>query len=433
MSRLKKTLPIAICVSLASQVKFDFLTDGFIIAMSVMVMVIFIYCYEDLSPMYVAFSSGIFSPLIRLTIEVGKGGQMMETAYLVIPDMVFFFTFGILYTLIYQIIVQGPKSIRNFPYVIFTCDFLSNLAELSTRSLLQAVHVVDTQVIIWILVIALCRTALVQAILMAMEAYSSLLVREEHDREYRKLLIQASIFESELHVMEKNVADIEEIMKQAFQIHQEMKDLPVSRQLQNKALDVAKNSHEVKGDYLNIISALKEVFFQDMDESRMRMSDLIRVEKGNVQSTMKNRQCSVEIISRSRTDFYVQNYFKMMSVIRNLMLNGAEAAAAAAAGGRPGGARVHVFLHREETDYVLTVHDNGCGISQNRLETIFLEGFSTKFNEKTGDMQRGMGLTLVKDYVENFFKGTISVASQPGQYTEFTVRFPADGFQEVRG
>ena len=50
MVKIKKTIYIAIFVSLASQIRFNFITDGFIIAMSVAVMAIFIYCYEDLSP-----------------------------------------------------------------------------------------------------------------------------------------------------------------------------------------------------------------------------------------------------------------------------------------------------------------------------------------------------------------------------------------------
>lgn len=59
---------IAIFVSLAAQIRFQYVTHGFIIAMSVLVMAIFIYCYEDLSPTYIAFCSGVFSPLFRIII-----------------------------------------------------------------------------------------------------------------------------------------------------------------------------------------------------------------------------------------------------------------------------------------------------------------------------------------------------------------------------
>lgn len=420
MNRIEKTLLIAVCVSLASQVKFDFITEGFVIAMSVTVMAIFIYCYEDLSAVYVILCSGFCSPLLRFLLELSKGSAFSDTLLLVLPDVSFFLTFALWYTVIYRYIIKKPRDIRNFPYVIFVCDFLSNLMELAVRGVIQGINLIDAQDVTWILFIALCRTILTQTILLALETYSSLLLRQEHDREYRRLLVQASIFESELYVMEKNAAEIEDIMKTAFGLHQEMKEMPVSADVKRKGLYIAKTAHEVKGDYLNIISVLKGVFISDVDRGTMRMSDLMKVEKANVQSLLKDRGIDVDMTLRMKTDFHVKNYFKMMSVIRNLLMNAAEA----------GAGKIQAVLDVEGGDFVLTVKDNGKGISPDSLGTIFLEGFSTKFNEKTGDMQRGMGLSLVKEYVEIFFKGNISVSSVPGQGTEFVIRIPGEVFGE---
>ncbi len=420
MKRFEKTLLIAVCVSLASQVKFDFITEGFVIAMSVTVMAIFIYCYEDLSAVYVILCSGFSSPLLRILLEISNGRALPETLFVVLPDIGFFAAFALVYTVIYRYIIKKPRDIRNFPYAIFVCDFLSNLIELAVRSLVQGVNLLDLQDVIWILFIALCRTILTQTILLALETYSSLLLRQEHDREYRRLLVQASIFESELYIMEKNAAEIEDIMKTAFGLHQEMKEMPVSADVKRKGLYIAKTAHEVKGDYLNMISVLKGVFISDVDRGGMRMSDLIKVEKANVQSVLKDRGLDVDMTIRTKSDFHVKNHFKMMSVIRNLLMNAAEA----------GAGKIQVVLDEDCGDFILSVKDNGHGISPESLNTIFLEGFSTKFNEKTGDMQRGMGLSLVKEYVELFFKGTISVDSVPGQGTEFLIRLPKVGFEE---
>ena len=420
MNRIEKTLLIAVCVSLASQVKFDFITEGFVIAMSVTVMAIFIYCYEDFSAVYVIFCSGFCSPLLRFLLELSKDSAFSDTLLLVLPDVSFFLTFALWYTVIYRYVIKKPRDIRNFPYVIFVCDFLSNLVELAVRGVIQGNNLIDAQDVTWILFIALCRTILTQTILLALETYSSLLLRQEHDREYRRLLVQASIFESELYVMEKNAAEIEDIMKTAFGLHQEMKEMPVPADVKRKGLYIAKTAHEVKGDYLNIISVLKGVFISDVDRGNMRMSDLMKVEKANVQSLLKDRGIDVDMTLRMKTDFHVKNYFKMMSVIRNLLMNAAEA----------GAGKIQAVLDVEGENFVLTVKDNGKGISPDSLGTIFLEGFSTKFNEKTGDMQRGMGLSLVKEYVEIFFKGNISVSSVPGQGTEFVIRFPGEAFGE---
>ena len=165
MRKIKKTIYIAIFVSLAAQIRFNFLTDGFIIAMSVLVMAIFIYCYEDLSARYVAFCSGIFSPLVRLLIQVLEGEALSEAAALVVPDMTFFFAYGLFYPLIYKYIIRAPKSIRNFAYVALACDFLSNMMELAVRSVQQGASLITPENVVYLFLIALCRTVLVLSLI----------------------------------------------------------------------------------------------------------------------------------------------------------------------------------------------------------------------------------------------------------------------------
>ena len=74
--------------------------------------------------------------------------------------------------------------------------------------------------------------------------------------------------------------------------------------------------------------------------------------------------------------------------------------------------------------YVISVRDNGPGIPEDEIGNIFLEGYSTKFDPVTGNIERGLGLSLVKDYVENDFGGEIKIDSQVGKYTVFTVTIP---------
>ena len=53
-------------------------------------------------------------------------------------------------------------------------------------------------------------------------------------------------------------------------------------------------------------------------------------------------------------------------------------------------------------------------------------GFSTKFDEKTGNIYRGVGLSGVKIVVEEQFGGSLEVESTQGAGTAFIVRIPAD-------
>ena len=65
---------------------------------------------------------------------------------------------------------------------------------------------------------------------------------------------------------------------------------------------------------------------------------------------------------------------------------------------------------------LITVDDTGSGISNDNIENIFKNGFSTK-----GD-GRGTGLYQVKTMVENF-GGKITVESQEGVGSSFSVSF----------
>jgi two-component system sensor histidine kinase YcbA len=63
-------------------------------------------------------------------------------------------------------------------------------------------------------------------------------------------------------------------------------------------------------------------------------------------------------------------------------------------------------------------------------ENIFITEFSTKFDEETGNLQRGLGLTLVKDFVEQDYHGSIEVETAPGEGTTFSLRIPMSEIAE---
>ena len=79
-----------------------------------------------------------------------------------------------------------------------------------------------------------------------------------------------------------------------------------------------------------------------------------------------------------------------------------------------------------EAQYAHWVVDGG--IDEEYLPTIFMPGFSTKINYETGQVSRGLGLSLVKDIVESELGGSISVTSEDG-CTDFTIRIPKENLE----
>lgn len=68
---------------------------------------------------------------------------------------------------------------------------------------------------------------------------------------------------------------------------------------------------------------------------------------------------------------------------------------------------------------IIKVADVGIGITQDEMSKLFEPFFSTKVRDGDG---LGIGLTVVKQYVENDFHGSISVKSTPLKGTIFTTK-----------
>ncbi len=73
---------------------------------------------------------------------------------------------------------------------------------------------------------------------------------------------------------------------------------------------------------------------------------------------------------------------------------------------------------QENDFYYLYVKDNGEGISESNLSKIFTPGFTLKSKNHFG-----LGLSFVKQYIEEYFGGSVEVESVPGSFTQVTLKF----------
>ena len=92
------------------------------------------------------------------------------------------------------------------------------------------------------------------------------------------------------------------------------------------------------------------------------------------------------------------------------------------------GARVVVAAHvqaRSDDDYVeITVSDNGIGIPAGELERIFERFYRVDYARSRANGGTGLGLAIVK-HVAAIHGGDVSVWSQVGQGSTFTIKIPA--------
>jgi signal transduction histidine kinase len=107
--------------------------------------------------------------------------------------------------------------------------------------------------------------------------------------------------------------------------------------------------------------------------------------------------------------FVEADLFALNRVYRNLIMNALQAT--------PPRGHVIVRTQRDASQATVQVSDTGCGIPKERLETVFEDFVTTK---RRG---LGLGLAISKKIVEQL-DGTITVASEVGVGSTFTLRFP---------
>jgi signal transduction histidine kinase len=101
-------------------------------------------------------------------------------------------------------------------------------------------------------------------------------------------------------------------------------------------------------------------------------------------------------------------------VVLNLVLNAAQAIEGSGLTGKT----IRIVVESSGDTAVLSVSDDGPGISKANLERIFEPYFTTK------SAGTGLGLSIVREMVRRV-GGQISVHSQPNQETIFRVLLPS--------
>ncbi|MEA4987558.1 MAG: ATP-binding protein, partial [Anaerovorax sp.] len=190
--------------------------------------------------------------------------------------------------------------------------------------------------------------------------------------------------------------------------------------LRNNSLEVAKDVHEIKKDYLSVIRGLEEMFDERYDDTKMSIADIAAIIIPDVKEYIRRNRLNISFDFKIESHFNVHKHYYLVSVLRNLIFNSIESMEGQSRG------YIRITVQKEDESCTISVEDNGSGISQENLEYIFNMGFSTKFNLETGDICRGIGLYHVKDIVEGVFSGKITVNSELGKGTKFTITIDAE-------
>ncbi len=412
-NKLKKMSLIAFIDIGASLFYFDYLVQEFRITLSVITLPVLLYIYRELKPLPTVLYVGVISILGRSLFSALSEYTFIEAFIGSYPELGFYFMYGVLYQYFYN-------KFKNFDYTywfasIVMCDFLGNTAEIMTRALITGNFEIlrDT---LTLLLIALIRGSIAFLIIISINYYHLLLKRKEHEERYKRLLIFSSEIESEIYYMNMNIDFIEKVMSNSYNLYEKLSKEEKLKKEGEIALQIAKEVHEVKKNYIGVIEGIEDIMGKRIEKRNMNFSDIAEILRDIITSYINKNNLDIDLEFIVNDDVKVEKHYYVMSVLRNLLMNAIESI-----GDKKG--MVEMVFDIVDDIIVLRVIDNGEGIKDKNLDYIFHPGFSTKFNEDSGDIKRGIGLTLVKDIVEKEFKGKISVTSK-NSLTEFKIEIP---------
>jgi signal transduction histidine kinase len=170
----------------------------------------------------------------------------------------------------------------------------------------------------------------------------------------------------------------------------------------------------------NIVKAMKE--FAHPDASEHRGADLNHALK----TTLLVASNEYKYVAKIRTDFaelpdVICNIGELNQVFLNLIVNAAQAIQDSAKDASTGEIRISTAVEGDAA--IIRISDNGCGISPENLSKVYDPFFTTK---EVG-RGTGQGLAITHSILVDKHGGDISVSSQVGVGTQFTLRLPIGG------
>lgn len=405
-----KMFVIAFFDALIAQFYFDALPFEFKFSISVAILPIYYYFDRSLNPIKTALYVTTVGIAFRTFTQANALGSLSEAFWV---DFNFVF-FDIVYGLLFYFLYYKRKHVKLSQWVLIAvgADAFSNIIEAFTRHGFDIF--LDSNALLIFFLVAIIRVIIGLVIITFMKQYTFLIRKDEHEIRYKELVVLTSDLKSEAYFMQKNMDFIEKVMGDAYSMYSDFEALD-SEALKKLSLKIATEVHEIKKNYSRVVEGLTKITAHEPMEDCMKISVLLKILKDSMSKYMMGQGSPIKLYVSGHSSDLIAEHYLLMSVLRNLVNNAVEAISIRKEG--------HIVLRYDEEDgyHVFRVTDNGSGIEPADLKYIFEAGFSTKFNDATGDICRGVGLTLVKEIVEHQLGGYIEVVSERGLGTTFKV------------
>lgn len=386
---------------------FDF---GFRLTFAVVALSLFLIYFKSYNSFKISCLVGVFMILFRSGVsylgDVSVGWWHMFNLYS--PVIMFYIVFGALFTLL-EVRAKLNKPIP-FMLSLWVCDSVGNIVEALSRKSWTSSPFDD--IILAIILMGGVRTVITYLVYWISNYYVKRFKNDQKEKYYRELVLFTAKLKTELFFLKKSKNDIEEAMSLSHRLYESSENSDLKPEL----LKIAKDIHEIKKDYSRVILGMESTLNSDSAMKFMSLEDIIYMVRDNAVKIVAMRDKKIEIQGDVAVNRTVTEYYAIISILNNLVINAVDAIDQYGT--------IQIKVKNEGESVVLTVADDGKGIVESNFESVFDAGYSTKYDKSTGEMSTGIGLTHVRQIINNQFQGVIHMASELNVGTTFTIRIP---------
>lgn len=397
-TRMERRLVTALTTAVSAEFFINLWTDNFRLSAAVVLFpVLLLTLMRDCTEPGTGVVTGFAVLVVRSIVGMMSGVELTYTVEMEYSGALFYVCYDVLLCL--QVRDRNRARLSKLWYQLFICDACSNLLDLTLSRLV----IPDVDEMMTLVLVGVMRSAIAVLILWGVGYYRRLLLAEEHERRYQRLFLMTANLKNELYFLKKDAENIEGIMSRAYRLYEQLREKEYPEEMCQLALSIARDVHEVKKDNLSIIRGIEGEVMSTYNDEKMRMTDLLHILADTMYHIFREQKGSIILEYDCKEDFTTTEHYRLMSILKNLVMNAAEAIL-----GETGTGTIWVSEELVGNQLKLTVQDNGPGISPRAMGKLFSVGYSTKFDPETGNINRGIGLPAVEFMVQEL-GGTIRV------------------------
>lgn len=405
MSKIKKYLLLILIIALFGEIYFYPFESELKFSAGVIIFNLSILIVEDVSELTLAFLCGIGVFMIRSFFGIlFSQSVILDTLAFNLPSLAYYLVYGFL--------IKATRVKKYKDHIVKTIlllalmDSISNIFEAIMR------NDINQYIIRVIILVGFIRGFVAYLVYLTYNKQKLFILNSEHQRRYTELNLLISNIQAEMFYLKKSMKDIEKVMSKSYSLYETYKN---NEHLREKTLDIAREVHEIKKDYHRVLKGFEALIDNFENEDTMTISNIFTIIKDNTSRYIKESNKEIGITFHFEKDLIVKTYSNLFVMLNNLIINSIDDC-----GNKD---FIKISEKEDEDNIYFEVTDTGKGIDEDILPYIFNPGFTTKYDEITGKASTGIGLSHVKNIMEDL-GGNIEVKSKQNLGTTFILKIP---------